>query len=414
MSKIAIIGAGIAGLSLGRMLEEQGLNYKIFEVSDMPGGIARPKDSNGIPYHLTGGHCFNSKYQDVLEFVFKVLPRENWNMIDRNAVIKIAGGIVEYPLELNLSQLSALDKELAIKCVRDFLTARRDKPAGNLEEFFVNNFGNGLSEAYLLPYNAKIWGRPVQEMSADWVEDKLPMPDVDSFIESLLRSSKDKMPHRSFYYPKAGSQSVFIDALANGLNIVYGRSISGIEKVDEKYGVNGELYDIVVNTSPLKQFVIGNPGIFSKSLFEDARRLQVNGITNMLWKCNKVDFTWKYDPSEASIFHRYIYISNFQKRSEEEYSYVITEAVGTYSIEEMKAAGSLDPELIEALDYNYSPNAYVVFNEDTAIAKSGILESISKERGLFTTGRFGSWDYYNMDIVIKESMKIFQNIIANV
>ena len=51
--KIGIIGAGISGLSLGQLLKDD-FNVEILEKEPFVGGIARPKDVNGISYHTVG------------------------------------------------------------------------------------------------------------------------------------------------------------------------------------------------------------------------------------------------------------------------------------------------------------------------------------------------------------------------
>ncbi|EAI6045415.1 nucleotidyl-sugar pyranose mutase, partial [Campylobacter jejuni] len=59
--KIGIIGAGISGMSLARMLKVD-FEVEILEKDSVVGGIARTKDVDGKPYHVNGGHCFNSKF----------------------------------------------------------------------------------------------------------------------------------------------------------------------------------------------------------------------------------------------------------------------------------------------------------------------------------------------------------------
>lgn len=67
--KIGIIGAGISGMSVARLLKDC-FEVEILEKETFVGGIARTKDVNGVAYHVVGGHCFNSIYPDVLDFVF--------------------------------------------------------------------------------------------------------------------------------------------------------------------------------------------------------------------------------------------------------------------------------------------------------------------------------------------------------
>ena len=197
--KIGILGAGITGLSIGKMLAESH-QVEIIEKASVYGGIARTKTLDGVSYHKTGGHCFNSKHNDVLDFVFnKVMPKEQWHRIERNAVIKFNGNEVNYPIEFSIKQIFNFDKKLAFNIVKDFISTDDDGSYDNLEIWFRKKFGNTLAEEYFIPYNRKIWGKKPSEMSPDWVEGKLPMPDKVSFFEALIESKQDKMPHSFFF-----------------------------------------------------------------------------------------------------------------------------------------------------------------------------------------------------------------------
>ena len=84
--KIGIIGAGISGLSLGQLLNSTH-DVEIFEKCSDVGGIARVRMHGEIPYHIVGGHCLNSKNSEVMDFVNKILPKENWHSVKRVAKI---------------------------------------------------------------------------------------------------------------------------------------------------------------------------------------------------------------------------------------------------------------------------------------------------------------------------------------
>ena len=67
MKKIAIIGAGISGMSTARILSER-FKVVVFEKEDKPGGLIKCRRVNGSLFHTCGGHVFNSKRQDVLDW----------------------------------------------------------------------------------------------------------------------------------------------------------------------------------------------------------------------------------------------------------------------------------------------------------------------------------------------------------
>ena len=65
MSRIAIIGAGISGLTVAQLLKKRH-EVVVFEKEATPGGLIRCRRVNGNLFHICGGHVFNSKREDVL------------------------------------------------------------------------------------------------------------------------------------------------------------------------------------------------------------------------------------------------------------------------------------------------------------------------------------------------------------
>ena len=75
MEKIAIIGAGVSGLSTAHFLKDR-IDVKVFEKEHYPGGLIRCQCSEGSLFHTCGGHVFNSKRQDVLNWFWALIKRE--------------------------------------------------------------------------------------------------------------------------------------------------------------------------------------------------------------------------------------------------------------------------------------------------------------------------------------------------
>ena len=58
---LAIIGAGISGLSTAHLLKDR-YNVVVFEKEATPGGLIRCRRVDGSLYHLCGGYVFPGKY----------------------------------------------------------------------------------------------------------------------------------------------------------------------------------------------------------------------------------------------------------------------------------------------------------------------------------------------------------------
>ena len=408
--KIGVIGAGISGLSIAKLLGETH-EVEVIEKNSIIGGIAKTKQINNASYHLIGGHCFNSKHKEVLDFVFnQVMPKNEWHKIIRNAAIRFKDHEINYPIEFSVKQIADFDNDLAIRIVKDFLNAKDDGEYSNLAEWFKKKFGNTLTNEYFLPYNKKIWNKDPKEIDPSWVEDKLPIPNVESFFKSLIDSSKDKMPHQEFYYPKSNNQNTFINNLAFGINVKLNTDVTSInyDLRKSKYCINDSLYyDKIISTMPLNiipKFILNSP----IDVLEAGEKLKYNKISTMLWVSMPTERTWTYIPDSTSIFHRYIHIGNFFKPIK---NLTITECIGDKTFDEMKKAGEKDSFLIKPLSHNVSDHAYVVYDSNYKHNKEIILKYLDSI-GIYSLGRFGQWDYFNMDICIKKALEL-KKIIKN-
>ncbi|MEN9919255.1 MAG: hypothetical protein RL662_1691 [Bacteroidota bacterium] len=407
--KIGILGAGISGLSIARMLSAK-FEVEVLEKNQIHGGIARTKDVNGIAYHTVGGHCFNSKHEDVLNFVFDtVLPRNEWNKIKRDSKIKLQNYEVDYPIEFSIKQIYEHDQELAQRLTFDFIQATDDGVYASLDEWFRKKFGNAFAEEYFIPYNTKVWNKLPKEMSHLWVEDKLPMPNKKIFFDGLMNNTHDSMSHFEFYYPKSNNQNTFIDALAKNMNVQCDYDVTSVAYNIEskKWIVNNEkTYDFIINTTPLNKFVHTLQNT-PENIKDFANKLKANGISNVLWETKPTSKTWTYIPDKKSLFHRYIHIGSFFRPSS---AHAISEVIGQHPYEEMTNHGRNDDFLVKPLSFNNSDLAYVVFDDNYLNATTSIKDYLN-EIGVYTLGRFGEWQYYNMDICMKKAIDLAEHII---
>ncbi|EAL9200151.1 nucleotidyl-sugar pyranose mutase [Campylobacter coli] len=408
--KIGIIGAGISGMSIARLLKDD-FEVEVLEKFNNVGGIARTKDVGGKPYHINGGHCFNSKFDNVLDFVFNtVLDKDKWNYLPRKAEILFKNNWVTYPIEFSIKEIDSFDTSLAFQITKEMFNASYEK-GKNLEEWFINHFGLTLAKEYFIPYNTKIWGIAPKNMDNVWIEDekqmKLPVPTKESFYKSLVGKITDKMSHAAFYYPKTNNQNTFIEAIGEGVDILTNYDVKDITKENNQWIVNGEKkYDILINTSPLDLIpqILKNIPIKALSCFN---KLKYNKVTNIFWETDgSLDITWGYIPDPSIGFHR---ISNTGSIVQPKGNFCTTEAIGEIPYDRLVEEGQKIPFLKKPLDYNVTEHAYVFFDLNYTKAKTGAISYLDS-LGIYSHGRFGEWEYYNMDVCIKRSIDLAKNI----
>lgn len=409
--KIGIVGAGISGLSIARLLSPH-FDIEVLEKQPVIGGIARTSNVNGATYHLTGGHCFNSKHQDVLDFVFgQILPKSEWNFIERKAKVNLCGFEVQYPIEYATKEIFSHNALLAQQIIEDFFRKKDAMPVENMEDWFRKNFGNTLTDIYFKPYNEKIWKKGLSDITPDWIHEKMPVPSQSSFTKSLFIEQADGMPHQSFYYPKSNNQNTLIERLAKDLNIKLNFEVKAINFTSKgKWLINNNKeYDLVISTLPLNilpKLIYGCP----QNVLEAASKLKYNKLTTLFCEAKPCEKTWTYIADPKRLAHRYIHIGNFFRPIK---NYTIVEATGEHSYHDMLKDIEKDSFLIKPLDYHVSDHAYVVYDANYKKSVKEIKQYLSSIN-LHTLGRFGEWEYYNMDICIKKSIDLASVIHKNV
>ena len=413
---IAIIGAGISGISLAKMLTSKA-NVVLFEQKTV-GGLIKCDRVEDILYHRVGGHVFNSKNDKVLDWFWSFFDKEaDFIKAKRFAQVYFEGNYVGYPIENHIYQLN---KNLFKQVVEDLVNLPKQSTITNFEDFLLGRFGRTLYEVYFKPYNTKIWNTDLSKVPLDWLEGKLPMPKVsDIFVSNILRNEEAEMVHSTFFYPKVGGSQFIIDKLATGLSIVENFTVESIHTADGKTFVNGEgPFDEVIYTGDVRMlpdFMKDDAGLVPYK--SDLKKLQSNGTTNILCTCDSTDLSWLYIPEDKYKAHRIIYTGNFSatnngSAASANRSSCTVEFSNYADIEAAKAELKNLPGNLEFVSYNYEPNSYIIQDEQTRDLVKNVKD-VLKSSNVYLLGRFAEWEYYNMDKCIEAAMTLVTEIRAN-
>jgi protoporphyrinogen oxidase len=415
--KIGIIGGGIAGLSLAAKLSnDPRTDIVLLEVKSNLGGIAHVKNINGKPFHICGGHCFNTKSNEVLEFLDQVgVKFKISDLRKRDARIQMDEDIeIPYPIELNLKNLMQRKPYLGIKCLLDLVLerARPESKTKNLHDYFVRQFGSCMANNYFIPYNQKIWGRSLNNLTSDWVSGKLPEVKIKDIIRSLFKIQQDNMIHQSFYYPQyTGGGHYIAERLedfvrgCNNVTVVLNYNFGTIKRESRGISIDQEHFDLIVSTIPLKNLIPSLKGFpIDPKLSE---QFPTNGLTSVLRSGAPKGATWTYLPSMQTKSHRLIHLSNFYN-SQEKFS--VQEAHGRVEQDIMKNDHLPDYIDSDVLGYNYTESAYPVYIENTVKSQSEVKRLLNNNM-VYTAGRFGSHSYLNMDGTILDAIQVARQIL---
>ncbi len=411
--KIAVVGAGVSGMSLARMMAYEH-EVVVYEQDFRPGGLIKCEEVKGCLYHKVGGHVFNSKRQDVLDWFWKYFDRESdFHKATRRSVVSLEGGeLVDYPIENHLYQMPVGMRNSVIGDLLEIQKSGYGAPQ-NFEEFLKCRFGRTLYEQYFYPYNRKIWaGRSLAEVPLAWLDGKLPMPTIQEIMEANIgRQNETAMVHSSFWYPMRGGSQFLADGLAKGLNIRYGEQMTRIELQRGKWNLNGEEYDRVFYTGNARELPAIVGGDISLQELEPAvARLEYHGTTSVLCEVDENIYSWIYMPSLAYESHRIICTGNFSPHNDTSSRSTATiEFSREMSREEIKEQLSRIPFHPAYLAHHWEPCSYPVQTGETKGIIDG-LKTALHPHGFYLLGRFAEWEYYNMDAAIGAAMDLVKKL----
>lgn len=425
--KIAVLGGGMSGLTLARLLQDKGHECHIFEAEETLGGLCRSKVIDGFVYDFGGGHILHSRNEEVLEYLLNVMGKENWAKKNRQTKIFYKGAYVKYPFENGLNDLP---KEDNFECLSGYIEAhynRKFKPTAvpeNFQDWIKYKFGQGIAENFMWPYNTKIWNYNLEQLSTGWIEGRVPSAPVEDVIKASIGIPTEGYKHQSiFYYPEKGGFQTLIDALAEPLeNIHLSSPIVSIENTGDKWLVNATYeFDDLISTLPVQEMpkVLKNTPPFVATKLDD---LWYNGVLTVFLGLKKEfdhEYSWIYLPhKENGPANRVTFLSHYSEHNAPkgcasvlaEVTYkaktiphdrerIIEEVV--YYLDKCNIIDKNDVILTDSFFNKYAYPVYSLQYYDFIQIINNFLDEIKLKR----FGRFATHSYYNVDHVVENAFQ---------
>jgi len=399
VKRVAIIGGGVAGLTCARLLKDRA-DVTVFEKEATPGGLIRCKRVNGSLFHTCGGHVFNTKNRQVLEWFWSVFDKDrDFVRAERQSAVCLPDGrFVDYPIENHVYQMDEATQKGFCGDVEEMIRHPPAEPE-NFGDFLLKRFGRTLYDLYFQPYNAKVWRRDLSEVPLSWLAGKLPMPTPQEMLEANQKHLKEtSFVHSSFYYEKQGGSQFIADTLATGLTIRYNSPVNVMRRdSDGTWIVKDERFDEVIFCGNLKELPRLIKGCDLGGFVQEIDRLESHGTTAVFCETDPIPYSWFYQPSAAHQSHRFICTGNFAPSNNAPGKMTCTvEFTDEIGKEDILAQLPLMPYHPQYLTHHYSPYTYPIQHRLTREMVSS-LKSRLRPFGLHLCGRFAEWEYFNMD-----------------
>src|SRR5689334_7827650 len=288
-TRVAIIGAGPAGLTAAYLLSKNNVGVVVLEADPVyVGGISRTATYKGFHFDI-GGHRFFSKSKAVEDLWSEILP-DDMLVRPRSSRIFYDGKFFSYPLK-PIEALLKLGIFRSALCVLSWIKARLFpmRNPRNFEEWVSNQFGKRLFKTFFKSYTEKVWGMSCKEISADWAAQRIKGLSLGSAIKNALvpqryngdRTKVIKTLINSFRYPRRGPGMMW-EACAEKTKALGGKVEMGCRvtrcSYDEMFGTwtigyknqGGELRTLeaehVISSAPMRELVCGlSPGVSQRT-----------------------------------------------------------------------------------------------------------------------------------------------------
>jgi protoporphyrinogen oxidase len=234
MPSVTIVGAGVAGLTIGYQLSRRGYQVTIVERNAVVGGLGRTFHYGDFHFDV-GPHRFHTENPRVAAFIREILL-EDAIEIPRKSGARMFGKYHEWPLRPSI--LAAMPITLMVTGAKD-LVFKEHLPGESFEADVVNKYGRTLYEIFFEPYTRKFLFYSPAELHRDWaragvnraVIDK--RASADSLWNLLKTTMMPKPVETMFLYPPHGVGR-FSDKLAESIagaggRIILGQDVTAVE-----------------------------------------------------------------------------------------------------------------------------------------------------------------------------------------
>lgn len=425
--KVAILGAGVTGLSLAHFLERRGHAPEVFEASPAWGGLCASETTGGYVADKAGGHIIYSTDREVLSFVLGILGAQGAVESRRETRIFHHGSWVTYPFENGLADLPP---DHNFECLKGYVEASYARKTGaaepaNFHDWCAWRFGEGISRHFMWPYNEKIWNVDLHRLGTSWVKGRVPDAPIDDVLRSSIGIKTTGYGHQAtFWYPRTGGFQTIVDRIRESLrttNLRLKTPCRALRRVAGGFEVNGERFERVVSTIPLQELakVLDEIPAAVREAFGALSWTSLLTVFLALKHDSVPKLSWVYFPHpENGPQNRITYLSNYSPGNAPpgrssvmaEVTYVgkpagPPEAVTREVVLGLERCGILKQEDVafaRTYDNRYAYLLYEQGLEERLGAVRGWLDGI----GLPVIGRFGNYNYYNSDRCIRAAMDL--------
>ena len=447
---MAILGAGLTGLSAAWSLATRGHKVVVFERDASVGGLAKSVSYQGFTFDIGPHRLLALQDSRVWQLVHSLLGQE-LQVRHRQSRILRQGTYLNYPLQAqSLFANTTVSDNLA--AIGSFLRCRahwylQRPPDTDFARWIINRFGQVLYETHFRDYTTKLWGLPPTDISADWALERISQLTLWDMVRALVWPARHtpRTHATAFDYPRGGvgtiAQRLAQAIRQSGGTIALNTTVTGLETLDDRVvevrwveassgqaGRSG--VDSVISTIPLP--VLASLCPHAPSLAQAIAGLRYRSLilVNVLLQCDRVSGDhWLYIPEKHYLFNRLSEPKNYSESlSPAGHTSVCaeitcdagdalwqaeTESLLARVTDSLTALKLFRPADICGGFVVREPQAYPIYTLRYRQYRQAILTHLRGFTNLYTTGRQGLFQYNNMDHAMEMGLAAADAIAIN-
>ena len=416
-----VIGAGMSGLGFANWLRAEAAargrpapEVLVLDGEDEPGGYCRTIVQDGFVWDYSG-HFFHFKDPAIEAWLRARIDGPVHTVVKRSKV-RVAGVDVDFPFQKNIHQLPRAD---FLRCLhdlyfRDEAGAGRTATAGSFKDMLYRRFGRGIAEAFLVPYNEKLYATDLDRLDQDAMGRFFPHADIADIIRNM-QVADNASYNTTFTYPAEGAVA-YVRALLRDLPAGTLALGERVEAIDLRRRVvrttKRELgYRRLVSSAPLPRLLA------MCGLDHDADAFTWNKVLcfNLGFdRKGRADTHWMYFPDPARSFYRVGWYDNilggdrmslYVELGADRHATLDVEAARARVLDDLAAEGLTDGHRLLSWHAVMLDPAYVHITRRAQAEHARVRPTLAAA-GVHSVGRYGGWTYCSIEDNLLETREL--------
>ncbi len=445
-----VLGAGPAGLAAGHEFTRHGGRVTVLERNSYVGGLCVTVEQDGYKFDI-GGHRWFTKNEHLNNW-FRRLMEGEIVMVQRISRIFHGGKFFSYPISFgdlmkntDLLTIAHAGASFVAVAVRQSISP---KPILNMKDAYTAQFGTKLYQLFFEQYSEKVWGKPCEELSADWVSQRSKGLSVFNLVRNALMPSKDSSVSliEEFMYPRDGyvriPERMAEDIAAAGneirLNSAVNRIVCHGPKdfevfFGERESAGSVRGDAIISTIPLGRLAQIIEPKCDQCVIDAAKNLKFRDLITINLRLKKKQVTpdtWLYIQDKEILFGRMHEPKNWSQAMvpDADHTSLVLECFCTrgdhiWSMGDEQIAARCVDDLASKLKFIgreevvgfqavRTVQAYPVYDLDYRENIATVMSFINSLPGVHVIGRGGTFRYNNADHSIEMGLLLGRKLLG--